>query len=58
MENLVQCEVCPPHRQPGLETSYIDFLATHPLTFVEVTDPLEADNCFDHQVHVWAAALH
>jgi hypothetical protein len=43
-ENLVQREVCPPHRQPGLETSYIDFLVTHPPTFVEVTDPLEADN--------------
>jgi hypothetical protein len=27
-----------------VETSYTDFLATHPLTFAEATDPLEADN--------------
>jgi hypothetical protein len=44
MENLVQHEVRPPHRQPGVETSYTDFLAMHPLTFAEATDPLEADN--------------
>jgi hypothetical protein len=44
MENLMQHEVCPPHRQPGVETSYTDFLVTHPLTFAEVTDQLEADN--------------
>jgi hypothetical protein len=44
MENLVQHEVCPPHRQPGVDTSYTDFLATHPLMFVEATDPLEVDN--------------
>jgi hypothetical protein len=44
MENLVQCEARPPHRQPGVETSYTDFLATHPLMFVEATDPLEEDN--------------
>jgi hypothetical protein len=44
MENLMQCEVRSPHRQPGVETSYTDFLATHPLTFAEATDPLEADN--------------
>jgi hypothetical protein len=43
-ENLVQREACPPHRQPGVETSYTDFLAMHPLTFAEVIDPLEADN--------------
>jgi hypothetical protein len=43
-ENLVQYEVNPPHRQPGVETSYIDFLATHPPTFVDATDPLEVDN--------------
>jgi hypothetical protein len=28
----------------GVETSYTDFMATHPSTFAEVTDPLEADN--------------
>jgi hypothetical protein len=44
MENLVQHEVRPPHRQPGVETSYTDFLAMHPPTFAEATDPLEADN--------------
>jgi hypothetical protein len=44
MENLMQREVRSPHRQPGVETSYTDFLATHPLTFAEATDPLEADN--------------
>jgi hypothetical protein len=44
MENLVQCEVHPLHRQPGVETSYTDFLVMHPSTFAEVTDPLEADN--------------
>jgi hypothetical protein len=44
MENLMQCEVRPPHHQPRVETSYIDFLVTHPLMFAEVTDPLEVDN--------------
>jgi hypothetical protein len=43
-ENLVQREVCLPHRQPGVETSYTDFLATHPTMFAEAIDPLEADN--------------
>jgi hypothetical protein len=28
----------------GVETSYTDFLAMHPPMFVEVVDPLEADN--------------
>jgi hypothetical protein len=27
-ENLVQREASPPHHQPGVETSYTDFLAT------------------------------
>jgi hypothetical protein len=44
MENLVQCEVRSPHRQSGVETSYTNFLVMHPTTFVEVIDPLEADN--------------
>jgi hypothetical protein len=44
-ENLVQREVHPPHHQPGVETSYTDFLVTHPPTFVEAIDPLEVDNC-------------
>jgi hypothetical protein len=46
MENLMQREARPPHRQPGVETSYTDFLAMHPPTFAEATDPLEADNWF------------
>jgi hypothetical protein len=43
-ENLVQCEVRLAHRQPGVETSYTDFLVTHPPMFAEAIDPLEADN--------------
>jgi hypothetical protein len=33
MENLVQHEVCLPHHQPGVETSYTNFLVMHPPTF-------------------------
>jgi hypothetical protein len=44
MENLMQCEVHPPHHQPGVETSYTNFLATHPSTFAKATDLLEVDN--------------
>jgi hypothetical protein len=44
MENLVQREACSPHCQPGVETFYNDFLATHPPTFAEAIDPVEADN--------------
>jgi hypothetical protein len=43
-ENLVQHEVRPPHCQPGVETSYTNFLATHPPMFAEAIDPLEADS--------------
>jgi hypothetical protein len=43
-KNLVQCEACSPHRQPGVETSYTDFLAMHPSMFTKAIDPLEADN--------------
>jgi hypothetical protein len=43
-ENLMQREVCPPHCQLGVETSYTDFLTMHPLTFAEAVNPLEADN--------------
>jgi hypothetical protein len=43
MENLVQREVCLPHHQLGVESSYTDFLVMHPPTFAEATDPLEAD---------------
>jgi hypothetical protein len=44
MENLVQHEARPPHRLPGVETSYTYFLVTHPPTFAEAIDPLEVDN--------------
>jgi hypothetical protein len=44
MENLMQCEVRPPHRQPGVESSYTDFLVMHTPTFAEATDPLEVDS--------------
>jgi hypothetical protein len=43
-ENLMQREAHLPHCQLGVETSYTDFLAMHPLTFVEAIDPLEVDN--------------
>jgi hypothetical protein len=43
-ENIMQREVRPPHRQPRVEASYIDFLVMHPLTFDEAIDPLEVDN--------------
>jgi hypothetical protein len=53
MENLVQREAHPPHRQPGVETSYTDFLATHPPTSAEATDQLEADNWLaDNWLHI------
>jgi hypothetical protein len=43
-ENLVQREVRPPHRQLGVETSYTNFLVTHPPIFAKAIDPVEADN--------------
>jgi hypothetical protein len=42
-ENLVHYGVRQPHHQPVTD-SYTDFLAMHPLTFIEATDSLEADN--------------
>jgi hypothetical protein len=44
MENLVHREVRLPHCQLGVETSYTNFLAMHPLTFAKAIDLLEADN--------------
>jgi hypothetical protein len=32
------------HRYQERDSSYSDFLATHPLIFADATDPLEADN--------------
>jgi hypothetical protein len=43
-ENLVQREVRSPHHQPGVETSYTNFLVTHTPMFTEAIDPLEEDN--------------
>jgi hypothetical protein len=44
MENLVQHEVFLRDQQPGVETSYTDFLVMHPPTFIEAVDLLETDN--------------
>jgi hypothetical protein len=44
MENLVQCGVHKLHHQPVMDSSYTDFLVTHPPTFAEAADPLEVDN--------------
>jgi hypothetical protein len=43
-ENLMQREARSPHHKPGVETSYTDFLVTHPPTCAEAIDPLEVDN--------------
>jgi hypothetical protein len=43
-KNLIHREVHLPHRQLVVETSYTDFLETHPLTFAESIDPLEVEN--------------
>jgi hypothetical protein len=42
-ENLVHYGLRQPHHQ-SVTDSYTDFLAMHPLTFIEATDSLEADN--------------
>jgi hypothetical protein len=44
MENLMHRGVHQPHHQPVMDSSYIDFLATHPPMFVEAADSLEVDN--------------
>jgi hypothetical protein len=43
-ENLVHQGGHQPHHQHVLESSYTDFLATHPPMFTEASDPLEVDN--------------
>jgi hypothetical protein len=43
-ENLVHQGGHQPHHQLVMDSSYTDFLATHPSTFTEVTNPLEAYN--------------
>jgi hypothetical protein len=42
-ENLVHHGVHQPHHQPMMDSSYTDFLATHPLSFAEAADPLEVN---------------
>jgi hypothetical protein len=44
IENLMHRGVHQPHHPPVMDSSYTDFLVMHPLTFVKVADPLEADN--------------
>jgi hypothetical protein len=44
MENLMHRGVHQPHHQPIMDSSYTDFLATHPPLLTEASDPLKADN--------------
>jgi hypothetical protein len=34
----------PPHHRQEMDSSYSDFLVTHPPVFAKLTDPLESDN--------------
>jgi hypothetical protein len=45
-KNLVHRGGRQPHHQLVMDSSYTNFLETHPPTFTEVADPLEADNWF------------
>jgi hypothetical protein len=44
MDNLMHHGVHQPHHQMMMDSSYTDFLVTHPRTFAKAADPLEADN--------------
>jgi hypothetical protein len=44
MENLTHRGGHQPHHPPVLDSCYTNFLVTHPPTFAEVSNPLEADN--------------
>jgi hypothetical protein len=49
MRRLVENDECrgverPQRRHQERDSSYYDFLATHPLGFTDATDPLEVDN--------------
>jgi hypothetical protein len=44
MENLVHRGGRHSHHQQVLESSYTNFLATHPPMFTEASDPVEVDN--------------
>jgi hypothetical protein len=43
-KNLMHQGGCQSQHQQVLESSYTDFLATHPSMFTKASDPLEADN--------------
>jgi hypothetical protein len=43
-KNLMHRGVHQPHHQPVMDSSYTDFLVTHPPLFTEASDPPEADN--------------
>jgi hypothetical protein len=43
-ENLVHYGGREPHHQLVMDSSYTNFLATHPPMFTEAANPLEADN--------------
>jgi hypothetical protein len=56
------------HRHQERDSSYLNFLATHPLVFADTTDPLEADSwlhtmkskfrllhCIEYQKTLYAA---
>jgi hypothetical protein len=44
IENLAHRGVHQPHHQPVMDSSYTNFLATHPPLFIEASDPHEVDN--------------
>jgi hypothetical protein len=44
MENLMHHGVCQPNHHLAMDSSYTDFLTTHPPTVAKAADPLEADN--------------
>jgi hypothetical protein len=46
MENLMHRGGRQPHNQQVLESSYTNFLATHPPMFTKASGPLEVDNWF------------
>jgi hypothetical protein len=45
-------------RHEERDSSYSDFLATHPPVFTNATDSLEADSWLRTIVQVWATSLH
>jgi hypothetical protein len=45
-------------RHQERDSSYSNFLATHPPVFADATDPLEADSWLHTRVQVWATSLY